>query len=86
MTDTTERTHWAGCWKTPKHHECAISEINRLVGLIREAQGTMSLCERGALRGMEVRWANEYRKTETVLLHELDRQMKLAEGKTPAGG
>lgn len=24
------RTHYAGCWRTPGHHDCAIAEIERL--------------------------------------------------------
>jgi hypothetical protein len=24
------RTHWDVCWTDPKHHECAIAEINLL--------------------------------------------------------
>lgn len=24
------RTHYAGCWRTPGHHDCAIAEIERI--------------------------------------------------------
>jgi hypothetical protein len=25
-----ERTHWEGCWRDPKHHGCAVAEVERL--------------------------------------------------------
>jgi hypothetical protein len=26
----SDKTHYAGCWQDPRHHECALREIERL--------------------------------------------------------
>jgi hypothetical protein len=30
-------THYEGCWQDPRHHACALTEIERLRGLLQEA-------------------------------------------------
>jgi hypothetical protein len=30
-----DQTHYEGCWKDPKHHACALTEIERLNNIIK---------------------------------------------------
>jgi hypothetical protein len=32
-----DQTHYIGCWEDPRHHACALREIERLRELLREA-------------------------------------------------
>lgn len=31
-----ERTHWIGCWRTPKHHDCCVARVDQLTAFVRE--------------------------------------------------
>lgn len=48
--DEPERTHWEGCYRSPKHHNCAVEEVDRLRAQLATAREGLETTANALLR------------------------------------